>query len=150
MLRSKRSRVAVFGITAMVGAGLLVVAPSASASGTKCNPGCEAQVEFRSYGEHLIVHDYARDGHSAVALVQQWIVDAWGDGYWVNKNGVYGRNGHFWNSMGFDGPAVDYNISIPENRPVRYRACKGESDWYDHPNGGVTFDCSANWRYDRA
>ena len=91
------------------------------------------------------MHDYKEDGHSTVALLQMYI-----DGYWVNKNGLFGRNGHFWNSTGFDHPAVDYNLSIPENRPVRYRACKGEADYYYHPNGGTTFDCSANWHYDRA
>jgi hypothetical protein len=143
MLKSKRSLVAVLGMTAIV-VGLFVVTPSASASGTKCNPGCEAQAEFRSHGEHMIVHDYEKDGHSAVALMQQYI-----DGVWWNVNTTSGTNGHFWNSTGFNHPPVDYNLSISERRRVRYRACKGEANW-THPNGGNTFDCSAHWRYDRA
>lgn len=143
MRKKRRSVLRAFGV-AIVVTGLFAAAPSASASGSKCNPGCEAQVEFRSKGEILTVHDYARDGHSAVALVQVRI-----DGVWFNKNGRYGVNGHFWNRSGFDAPPKVYNISIIDGREVRYRACTGEFS-SSHPNSGALVECSVNWRYDRA
>jgi hypothetical protein len=125
----------------MAAAGLLAVVPSVSASGTKCNPGCEAQAEFRSRGEILIVHDYKRDHHSGVAILQFRVGNTWHDA------GAF--NGYFWNSSGFTAPPTRYNLAFAEGREVRYRACKGDRDG-THPNGGRVFDCSRYWRYDEA
>lgn len=136
---------AVLGASLVAGA-IGTVPESATASASKCSRGCVAKVRFKSKGEKLIVHDLKADGHSAVALLQEWR-----DGAWRNKNGKYGKHGHFWNSKGFRaGPKV-CNLSIPEGRAIRYRACIGERD-NRYPVGGRVFmgTCSRHWQYDTA
>jgi hypothetical protein len=61
------------------------------------------------------------------------------DGQWLGSDQAV-----FWNSNGFHGPPKVFNESIPENTPVRYRACKGERA------ERVFWDCSRYWRYDFA
>jgi hypothetical protein len=111
-----------------------VATDTAAASGTKCNPGCEASMEFRSRGEIITVHDLSRDGHSAVGELEVYV-----NGEWLGHN-----QATYWNSNGFDGPAERYNESIPDGTPVRYRACKGER------GENVFWDCSRYWRHDVA
>ncbi len=127
--RSIAATVAVAVVVATaVGAG------SAAASGSKCNPGCEAEVEFRSTDEILTVHDQKRDGHSAVGELQVLI-----KGEWLGHNQAV-----FWNSNGFVGPPKVFDEEIPEWTRVRYRACTGERA------EGEFFDCSRYWRVDIA
>lgn len=138
-----RLAVAIFAMTLL--AGLVDVAP-ATASNTKCSRGCDAKVRFKSKGEILTVHDLKADGRSAVALVQEWR-----DGAWRNKNGKYGKHGHFWNSKGFRAAPKVYNLSIPEGRAIRYRACEGERDKRYAVGGKVYMKtCSRKWQMDTA
>jgi hypothetical protein len=133
MKPTRRRSAAAVAAAAMVIA-TAVIAPSAQASGSKCNPGCEASVDFRSYGERFIVHDNERDGHSAVGEFQVLI-----GGDWLGLNQAV-----FWNSNRFVGPPEVFNLSVRDGTPVRYRACVGERA------ERTFFDCSRNWRRDEA
>jgi hypothetical protein len=125
-------------VTAVLAGGLLLVVPSAAPSGSKCNPGCEAQAEFWSRGEILVVHDYDADGYSAVAYVQYKKGGSWRD---VPSPTIDDR---FWNSRGRSATVKVFNLSIKDGRRVRYLACKGERAALS------VHDCSRNWHYDRA
>ena len=101
--------------------GLLTgVATPASASGAACNPGCTAYAEFASDGEILTIHDYAPDGYPTVALLELYDGPANG---WDLAEVLEDHNG-------YDGAAVSANLSLPEGRQVRYRACLGTYDNY--------------------
>jgi hypothetical protein len=102
-------------------AGLVIgAAGSASASGAACNPGCTAYAEFASDGEILTIHDYAADGYPTVALLELYDGPANG---WDLAETVEDHNG-------YDGAAVSKNLSLPEGRQLRYRACLGTSASY--------------------
>jgi hypothetical protein len=121
------------GLLTVLAASGAAGAPAALASsppGGICNPGCEANVEFRSHGEVFTVHDYAKDGHSTVGLL-----DWYADGSWHRLDTL-------WNSKGFNASPVVRNYSIPEGVKIRYAACLGES-----PTGKI-FDCSG-WHRDK-
>jgi hypothetical protein len=65
-----------------------------------------AYVTFNSYGEHFIVQDTARDGHSALVQLSS--------------------GSTCWNSGGA-GTTVDCNYDFPEGITIYFRACVGES-----------------------
>jgi hypothetical protein len=116
---------------------LLAGAGMARASSTKCNPGCEARADFRSRGEILTVHDYAKNGHSAVG----WL-EVRHNGEWLGFNDTV-----YWNSKGFRNSARVFNLTIPDGTPIRFKACQGDRDVGQE---GTFFDCSRYWRYDGA
>ncbi|MFE2944904.1 hypothetical protein ACFXKG_38595 [Streptomyces sp. NPDC059255] len=118
------------GITGTLGAALLFGAPTASADGSVCNPGCEAAVDFQSYGEIFTVHDYKSDGVGTIGQI-----DIRSGGSWVPYDDVI-------NAKGYNAPPVTVNYSIAEGTPVRYRACQ-------HNSSNGPFDCSG-WHTDTA
>ncbi|MBA8823938.1 hypothetical protein FHX42_001267 [Saccharopolyspora lacisalsi] len=126
----KTRRLTSFG--AAVGSCLLAVtlaAAPAYASGSVVNAEGSAGVDFESYGEHLIVHDYAFDGRDTVGVLDVKTGNGWDRRHEVpNYNGYYGA-------------AVDKNLSYAEGTSVRYKAC----ELY----GGYFANCSG-WRYDTA
>ncbi|MET9834817.1 hypothetical protein ABZ078_37310 [Streptomyces sp. NPDC006385] len=125
-----RNFTALVGTTGILGATLLFGAPTASADGSVCNPGCEAAVDFKSYGEVFVVHDYDSNGVGTIGQI-----DIRSGGVWVAYDDVI-------NAKGYDAPPVTVNYEIAEGTKVRYRACQ-------HNSSAGAFDCSG-WRTDTA
>jgi hypothetical protein len=113
-----------------IGTSLFIGAPTASADGSVCNPGCEAAVDFKSYGEVFVVHDYDSNG---VATIGQ--IDIKSGGVWYAYDDVI-------NSKGYDAAPVTVNYEIAEGTAVRYRACQ-------HSGSNYAYDCSG-WHTDKA
>lgn len=99
-------------VSALTISAVTLPSSPALASGGVCNPGCSANVTFQSDDEILTVHDYAPDGHSAVAVFD------------TDRDGTYS---YFWNSNTYDGPPAVFDLDLPENTLARYKACLGES-----------------------
>ena len=122
-------------LAATLALGAAMTSQAVHASGSRCNPGCEAKVTYRSGKQHLKIRDKARDGHSAVGELQARVNGEW---FPFNESG-------FWNSRGSDKrPKVVDLSGVRNGLRIRYRACVG-----DRPDRRV-FDCSRKWRRDRA
>ncbi|GGS89129.1 hypothetical protein GCM10010259_53790 [Streptomyces daghestanicus] len=121
---------AALGTAGAIGTSLLVGAPTASADGSVCNPGCEAAVDFQSYGEVFVVHDYASNG---VGTIGQFDIKS--GGVWYPYDDVV-------NAKGYDAAPVTVDYEIAEGTAVRYRACQ-------HNSSKGAFDCGG-WHTDTA
>jgi hypothetical protein len=144
VLNRTRDIFAVLGVTAIVATGLFVVSPSASANGSICNPGCEAQADFRakkSKKEVLIVHDLEEDGHSGVGVIEVFDQAV---GQWLGFD-----DAAYFNTRGFEQRPKRFKLRIPNGTRVRYQACVGDRDAGD-TGLGEFLDCSLGWRYDVA
>ncbi|HVX44436.1 MAG TPA: hypothetical protein VHC49_11150 [Mycobacteriales bacterium] len=129
----KYGRVAAVGaaVAALSVGGVLTAGP-ASASGGVCTVGdhCSGNVTFQSKGEIFTIHDYNKDGHGVYGVLEY----KGKAGYWNTKVAAT-------NNKGYDASPLVKNVSIPENRTVRYYVCLSDGDW--------VFDCS-DWYYDHS
>lgn len=113
---------------AMLGATL--VSSAASASGGVCNPGCSANVEWRSGSNTFVVHDYHYDGKATVGLIQ------------VKQSGAWFEWGRYFDRNGYYGPAAYFTPGIRDGATIRYKACLVK-------NTNQPYSCSG-WYSDKA
>lgn len=129
-------RIALLTVAAL--AALAVAAPPASASGSAGILGPnDGTVDFRSYGEHFYVNDWKADGHGVQGKIDIYECTSEGRCWWSTEAIVY-------NNDGYHAPAKHKNLSIPEDRRVRYRACLN-----DGGSGGTLSRCGS-YHYDYA
>ncbi|MFW6690380.1 hypothetical protein [Streptomyces sp. MAR4 CNX-425] len=129
MVRAKLFPFASSILPALALVSLTVAGPAQAApTGTGCTDKSDAgtaTAKFKPYGEHLLVTDNSKDGHSAIGHVQI----TWGSAthYW------------YWNRDGA-GTTRDVNLSYKEGRSIFVGAYTG--DWSGSATKGI--DHSSN------
>ncbi|MEV7364421.1 MULTISPECIES: hypothetical protein [unclassified Streptomyces] len=121
-----RRALSVLSVAALAAAACLIGAPSASADSKICIDAGRVCAEWQSYGDKLIVHDYAADGIGGVAFIYD-------ESTYV---------GYCMNQAGAAAPPVTCNYNFPESDQVRYKVCTED-------NGKSTGLCTDYWT-DRA
>jgi len=85
---------------------------------------------FKPDGEHLLITDLAKDGHSTIGLISIGCDTA-------------ACNYYYWNRDGVD-TTRDVNLDLAEGTHIGLKACIG--DWSGTPTGGIRFGtCADLW-----
>ncbi|MER7173489.1 hypothetical protein [Streptomyces mesophilus] len=86
---------------------------------------------FKAYGEHLLVTDLEKDGHSTIGLIS------------IGCDSP-SCNYYYWNRDG-QGTTRDVDLSLGEGTHIGLKACIG--DWKGSATGGIMWDkCSSTWK----